>query len=46
MRYEVVEGETIADVVGYAGGFSDKAYINHVHVARVSGAKDSLSVYE
>ena len=40
MRYEIKGGETIEDVIGYAGGFSDKAYIGSVHVSRISGSKD------
>ena len=43
MRYEIKDGETIADVIGYAGGFSDRAYINQVHVDRVSGSKDQIT---
>lgn len=40
MRYEIVEGETIADLIGYAGGFTDRAYVKQVHVDRVSGSKE------
>ena len=40
MRYEINDGETIADVIGYAGGFSDRAYVNKVLVERVSGYND------
>ena len=43
MKYEIKEGETVADVIGYAGGFSDLAYINQVHVDRVSGSKTQAS---
>ena len=43
MKYEIVEGETIADVINYAGGFSDIAYVNRVHVDRVSGSKDQTT---
>lgn len=43
MRYEIKEGESIEDIVGFAGGFADKAYIGSVHVSRVSGSKDQLS---
>jgi len=43
MRYEIKGGETIADVIGYAGGFSDKAYTASVHISRVSGSKDQLT---
>ena len=43
MKYEVTGNETIADVIGYAGGFSEKAYTNQVHVDRVSGSKTQAS---
>ena len=43
MKYEIVGGESIADVVGFAGGFADKAYEGSVRVTRVSGNKDQLS---
>lgn len=43
MRYEINGNQTIADVIGYAGGFSDKAYINKVHIDRVSGSKDQTT---
>ena len=43
MRYEISNNQTIADVIGYAGGFSDKAYINKVHIDRVSGSKDQTT---
>ena len=40
MRYEVTGNETVEDLIKYAGGFSDRAYVNLVHVDRVSGLKD------
>lgn len=35
MKYEVKDGETLDKVIEYAGGFSDMAYKNKVHVDRV-----------
>lgn len=35
MKYETKEGETIADILNYAGGFADTAYVGLVHVDRV-----------
>lgn len=35
MKYEMKDGETIADAIAYAGGFSDNAYPERVHVERV-----------
>ena len=43
MKYEITENETIADLIGYAGGFSDMAYVNQVHVDRISGSKDQTT---
>lgn len=43
MKYEITENETIADLIGYAGGFSDMAYVNQVHVDRISGSKDQVT---
>lgn len=35
MKYEMKDCETIADAIAYAGGFSDNAYPERVHVERV-----------
>jgi len=43
MKYEVKGGETVADVIGFAGGLSDNAYSGSVHVSRMSGSKDQLT---
>ena len=40
MRYEITGNETVEDLIKYAGGFTDRAYVNLVHVDRVSGLKD------
>ena len=38
MKYEIIPGETLDKVLAYAGGFSDAAYSDKVHVDRkVSG---------
>ena len=43
MKYEIVGGESISDVIGFAGGFADKAYEGSVRVSRISGSKEQLS---
>jgi protein involved in polysaccharide export with SLBB domain len=43
MKFETKEGETVADVLNYAGGFSDQAYVGQVHIARVLGRGNSVS---
>lgn len=35
MKYEVKYGETLGKLIKYAGGFTDNAYSNRVHVERV-----------
>ncbi len=35
MKYEILPGETLDKVLAYAGGFSDNAYSNKVHVDRI-----------
>ena len=37
MNYEMKEGETIADLLKYAGGFSKTAYSDNVSVVRQQG---------
>ena len=40
MRYEIVEGESLADLIAYAGGVPAEAYAEYVQVERFeSGAK-------
>lgn len=43
MRYEVKENESLADLIAFAGGFSDAAYVNNVHVDRITPSKDHKS---
>ena len=40
MKYEILPGETLDKVLAYAGGFSDNAYSNKVHVDRVVHANN------
>ena len=37
MSYELMEGETIADLIDYAAGFSGDAYIDNVRIIRKNG---------
>lgn len=37
MRYELKSGETIKDIIGYAGGFNQTAYTGNVNVVRTKG---------
>ena len=42
MFYELAEGETLSDLVQYAGGFSSKAYQDDVRVIRQQGAERQI----
>lgn len=42
MRYEVKPGETLAQVIEYAGGFKGDAYSEHVSVSRHTGKENEL----
>lgn len=39
MFYELKEGETLSDLIQYAGGFSSRAYLEDVRVIRQQGAE-------
>ena len=39
MRYEMVEGETLVDLIGFAGGLTDNAYREFVQVERFIGGE-------
>lgn len=41
--YEVKKGETIKDILAYAGGFSDYAYSNLLKVIRVTGKEKKVA---
>ncbi len=41
--YEVKKGETIKDVLAYAGGFTDYAYSNLIKVVRVTGKEKKVA---
>ncbi len=43
MRYEVKANESLADLIAFAGGFSDAAYVNNVHIDRITPSKDHKS---
>lgn len=42
MFYELAEGETLADLVQYAGGFASRAYQEDVRVIRQQGAERQI----
>lgn len=42
MYYEIKDGETLADLVEYAGGFTGDAYTEQVRLARQSGRENEL----
>ncbi len=42
MRYEMLDGETLETLIGYAGGFSGSAYKEDVRVVRVTGGEKEL----
>ena len=42
MFYELAEGETLSDLIQYAGGFSSKAYQDDVRVIRRQGAERQI----
>lgn len=46
MRYEVLDGETIADVIGFAGGPSLNAADDFVQLQRMEGGKLSYTDYD
>ncbi len=43
MCYETIEGETLADLLGYAGGFSGDAYTEEVRLVRQTGREQQLA---
>ena len=42
MRYEIKEGQTIADLINYACGYTDDAYYDYVSVTRSKGEMQSV----
>lgn len=42
MRYEVIPGETMMDVISYAGGFTGDAYTDNFNVTRKNGRQYSM----
>lgn len=42
MYYEMKEGETLADLIKYAGGFTGDAYTDQVRLARQTGKENEL----
>lgn len=42
MYYEIKEGETIADILNYAGGFTGDAYANAIRVLRMNGREKQI----
>ncbi len=46
MRYEVIDNETIADVIGYAGGMAVNAYADYVQLVRRQGNEVTYTDYD
>ena len=46
MRYELVEGETLKDVIQYAGGLTDNAYPNFVQIERRENGEMKFIEYD
>lgn len=46
MAYEVKRGETVADLLNYAGGFTANAFPDRVNIDRVSGGTHNVAVVE
>ena len=45
MRYEIADGETLADLINYAGGLSWNVYPDFVQIERVDGGEVSFLEY-
>ena len=45
MRYEMADGETLADLIRYAGGISADAYADYVSVERLEDGEKKLEEY-
>ena len=45
MRYEVIEGETLTDLIAYAGGLAYGAYPEFVQIERYVGGEKALQEY-
>ena len=46
MRYELVDGETMKDLIQYAGGLNDNAYPNFVQIERREGGELKFLEYD
>ncbi|MBO6097312.1 MAG: SLBB domain-containing protein, partial [Bacteroidales bacterium] len=46
MRYEMIEGETLADLIKYAGGLKDNAYPEFVQIERYVGGEKVYLEYD
>ena len=44
MAYELKEGETVRDLLDYAGGFAGDAYKSNIRVVRQNGAKIGMII--
>ena len=42
MSYEMKPGETLAELIDYAGGFSGDAYTEQVRLSRQTGRENEL----
>ena len=46
MRYEMIDGETLTDLITYAGGLTDNAYPNFVQIERREGGEVRLQEFD
>lgn len=45
MRYEMIEGETLTDLIGYAGGVTDQAYSDYMQIERLEDGQKKILEY-
>ena len=46
MRYEMIDGETLVDLINYAGGLTEDAYPNFVQIERYEDGEKKLHEYD
>lgn len=46
MRYEMIDGETLIDLINYAGGLTEDAYPNFVQIERYEDGEKRLHEYD
>lgn len=45
MRYELIDGETLVDLIGYAGGLTETAYLENMQIERFHNGEPQLLEY-